>query len=213
MEDFLSRERFKSSKRGASLAQWHVEKTLNFRNEHLEEKQSIARYAMQMIEGNHSLILDNGTTTLATCKYLNTMPSMDIFTTSLDITNHLNGDLHQVFLTGGRKREKNMAMIGHWTQQILKSIHVDVCLLGTTGILDANGPTSHSYQELTIKQTIMEQSDLVYLLADSSKFQEKGLHEYAKWSNIDAIITDQQLPSEIYQKLVQKVPIYIVGDI
>ena len=79
------------------------------------------------------------------------------------------------FLLPGRKREKNEAVIGNWTEQFLKTIHVDVCLLGTSGIYQSNGPTSHSYQEIGTKQLMIEQSDLSYVLCDSSKFKEQTL--------------------------------------
>lgn len=51
------------------------------------------------------MILDSGTTVLATVPYINRMPSMNIMTCSLDTFEALDGNHHQVFLTGGRKRE------------------------------------------------------------------------------------------------------------
>jgi DeoR/GlpR family transcriptional regulator of sugar metabolism len=104
-------------------------------------------------------------------------------------------------------------MIGNWTEIFLKNIQADICFLGTSGILGSDGPTSHSYHELGTKRAMIEQSDLVFVLADSDKFQKKGFHKYADWSQIDGIITDQNLSLKLYEEYSKKVPVYMVeGD-
>ncbi len=194
---------------GASLSLLGVEKNLEFRKNHEDQKRQIAKYASELLRSHHSMIIDGGSTTLACVQYINLLPSMDIFTNSLSVCKLLNANLHNVFLLPGKKREKNDTLIGNWTERYLKTIHVDLCLLGTSGLLDCNGPTAHSYQELSVKQAMMAQSDLVYILTDSSKFQEKGLHTYASWDAIDAVITDSYLPSNTYSQICKKVEVYV----
>lgn len=103
-------------------------------------------------------------------------------------------------------------MIGNWTEKYLETIQVDVCLLGTSGLLGSSGPTSHSYQELGTKQRMIAQSQMVFVLADSSKFYEKGVHTVAGWDEIDGIITDHHLSPKIYDEYSQKVKILIAGE-
>lgn len=197
---------------GASLALTGIEKNMEFRKYHEDDKSEIARLAAQMLREYHSMILDSGSTCLTCVKYINLLPSMDIVTNSVDAFRQLNGNQHNVFLTPGKKREKNHALTGNWTEKYLKSVHVDVCLLGTSGLLSGSGPTSHSYQELSAKQIMIEQSDLVFVLADSSKFLEKGLHTVAEWEMIDGIITDHNLSPGLYSKFCKKVPIYVARE-
>ena len=56
--------------------------------------------------------------------------------------------------------------------QAIESVHADICFLGTSGILDRKGPTTHSYQELEAKKAMVRQSERIYVLADSDKFRE-----------------------------------------
>ena len=197
---------------GASLSQLGVEKNLEFRKYHEDDKKEIAKYAAELLREHHSMILDGGTTTQACVQYINLLPSMDIVTNSLNACRQLNADLHNVFLLPGKKRQKNDALVGNWTEKYLRSIQVDICLLGTSGILGGEGPTAHSYQELSTKQSMITQSDLVFVLADSSKFQEKGMHTFASWDEIDGIITDHNLSPKLYSQFSKKVQVYVARE-
>lgn len=192
----------------ASLSLLHVERKLEYRHQHEQEKKEIARYASELLKGCHTLILDAGTTCHACVQYINRLPAMDIFTTSLVSACQLDASRHNVFLLPGRKREKNCSVIGSWTETYLKHIHADICLLGTSGLSDSSGPTAHSYQELGTKQTMIRQSELVYVLADAKKFYERGLHTVADWKEIDGIISDHTLSPKLYHSFCRQVMLY-----
>ena len=153
---------------------------------------------------HNSMIIDSGC-----CSYINLMPSKDIFTVSIGAFEQLDGNLHNVFLTPGQKREKNQSIVGHWSEEYLDKVQVDVCVLGTSGLLNSDGPTCHSYQELGVKKKMIEKSDYVFVVADSSKFQEKGLYTVCSWEEIDGIITDHRISTKVYEDLSQKVSVYI----
>ena len=194
---------------GATLASVNIERPMDYRLDKQEEKDAIARYAVSLIKGLHTLFLDSGSTCLACVPYINRLPSMDIVTNSMRAAETLDGDLHNVFLAGGRKREKNQSLVGDWTVSFLRGVQGDACLLGTTGLLDSDGPTSHSYQELEIKKTIVEKSDIVYILAGKEKFQEKGFHTYTDWENVDGLITSPELSGKKYVEFSKKVQVMV----
>lgn len=197
---------------GASLCVTGIERNLEYRMVKEDLKKEIGRCVCDIIKEYHSMILDTGSTCLAACEYLNLLPSMDIFTNSISNYNVLNGNTHNVYLTGGLKRQKNNALVGSWAESFISSIHVDVCILGTAGLLDSNGPTSHSYRELSLKQKMIHQADFVYVLCDSSKFYEKGLHTICDWSEIDGIITDHAVSPKILDKYKKDVSIIVAGE-
>ena len=197
---------------GARLAHNILEKPWQQRASDLDKKQLIAKYALQFLEGKQILLLDSGTSCLEVAHLLNDYPSMDIVTTSVTAFLALDGAHHQVFLTGGRKREKSQSVVGNWSTQFLQSISADICFLGTSGLLNHNGPTSHSYHELDVKKAMIQQSSQIYVLADSSKFQDTGFHTICDWSEITGLITDSDIPYTIYEQLIKKVPIYIVEE-
>ena len=90
---------------GASLATVNIERPIEYRLDKQEEKDMIARYSVSLIRGLHTLFLDSGSTCLACVPYINRLPSMDIITNSIRAAEELDGELHNVFLAGGRKRE------------------------------------------------------------------------------------------------------------
>lgn len=195
---------------GASIAIDGLERSLEFRKQREDEKHAIARYAMTFLTDQHSLLLDAGSTCQSCCQYLNLLPAKDIFTNSIPAFTLLDGNLHNVFLLPGKKREKNASIVGNWTERYLESIRTDVCFLGTSGLLGSDGPTCHSYQEITTKQKMIARSDVVFVLADSSKFLEKGLHTVAGWNEIDGIITDEKIAPQTLEVLQKQVPVYNV---
>lgn len=197
---------------GASLATTEIEKDLELRKHREDEKKEIARYAANLLMEYHSVILDSGSTCQSCCEYINLLPRKDIFTNAIHTFQMLNGDTHNVFLLPGKKREKNQSIIGNWTEEYLDKIQVDVCFLGTSGLLGSDGVTCHSYQELTTKKKMIERSDFVFVLADSSKFYEKGLHTVAQWDQIDGIITDHHISPQMFEKINQKVPVYVAKE-
>lgn len=95
---------------------------MDYRLDKQEEKDVIACYAVSLIRGLHTLFLDSGSTCLACVPYINRLPSMDIVTNSLRAAEALDGEVHNVFLAGGREREKNQSLTGDWTVSFLKSV-------------------------------------------------------------------------------------------
>lgn len=194
---------------GARLSLLSVEKQFDFRFEHLEKKTEIAQRVFQECKYVNTIFLDSGSTCLRCVEYLNRLKDKNIITNSIPAFECLTNN-NNIFLTGGKKRDKNQALVGNWAEQYIRSIHADLCLLGSAGILSSAGPTTHSYQELSLKQAMIEQSDLVYVLVDSHKFSLCGLHTIVGWDKIDGIITDHFISPKQYDELKDKVQI-IVG--
>ncbi|MFQ7538414.1 MAG: DeoR/GlpR family DNA-binding transcription regulator, partial [Clostridium sp.] len=99
---------------GAGLSLLDVEHTLPVRMEHMSKKQEIARYALSFLKDAKVIFLDAGTTVHELAKLLNTCRPLDIVTNSLLAWETLDASLHNVFLTGGKKREKNRSLTGSW---------------------------------------------------------------------------------------------------
>lgn len=139
-------------------------------------------------------------------KNLSLRPNRDIFTNSLEIARMMDGNVHCLFLLPGRKRAKNQSLVRPWTEEYLSRIHVEVC------VLHADGPTCHSYSEISTKRKMMECSDFVIVALDADKFQESGPHTYASWDEVDAIITDRRLDGKIHSMLLEKLEVWMAQD-
>lgn len=118
------------------------------------------------LEDFHTVLLDCSSTVHKAAALLNRMSSRDIFTNSLVLAERLDAQRHCVFVLPGRKRSKNESLIGPWTEEYIARIHVDVCVLGSSGVLHAQGPTCHSYTEISTKRKMMEAADFVIVALD-----------------------------------------------
>lgn len=197
---------------GASLIQIDEEHHLQVRLEHTAKKQQIAKFALTLLDDAKIIFIDAGSTVYELALLLNAYRPLDIITNSSLVWDILDGEHHNVFLTGGKKRQKNMSLTGSWCTQAIASVHADVCFLGTSGILERKGPTTHSYQELEAKKMMVAQSDRIYVLADSHKFKESGFHTLCSWDEIDGIVCDDGLSSQVYERYRKQVPIFMAQE-
>lgn len=188
-----------------------MEKRLDLRPR-LEAKEAIGREIAKRLEDFHTVLLDCSSTVHKAAAPLNRMSSRDIFTNSLVLAERLDAQRHCVFVLPGRKRSKNESLIGPWTEEYIARIHVDVCVLGSSGVLHAQGPTCHSYTEISTKRKMMEAADFVIVALDAGKFQENGLHTYASWDEVDAVITDRMLDRKTYAFLMEKMEVWVAQD-
>ena len=83
-----------------------------------------------------------------------------------------------MFLTPGKKREKNQSIVGHWSEEYLDKVQVDVCVLGTSGLLNSDGPTCHSYQELGVKKKMIEKVIMFLWLLIVVSFKKKDYIQF-----------------------------------
>lgn len=197
---------------GARLSSLDVEQKLDIRIENITKKQQIAKAALSVMDESKVVFIDAGTTCRDMAKALKAHKHLDIITNSLLAWEVLDSSVHNVLLTGGSKRDKNMSLVGNWCVRSISSVHADICFLGTSGIMDRKGPTTHSYQELEVKQAMIRQSDRVYVLADSEKFQKSGFHTICDWDEVDGIITDSSLSAKLYDEYVKMVPILVAQE-
>lgn len=155
------------------------------------EKQRIAKRAMQMVSSNSSLLLDSGTTILELAKELNVhneFRNICIITNGLDVALSLSG-FSTVSMPPGVVDHYSKTIYGVKTTEFFSGIHADIAFIGSCGILHTNGPTISTPFLLDIKQKMIQVSNKVILLIDSSKFLSSGFYPFCDFNQIDAIIT------------------------
>lgn len=194
---------------GARLTQLDVEQQLSIRLRNMDKKQMIASKGLSLLDECQSIMIDSGSCCLALAHLLKQKSGLDIITPSLLVAQALSTSYHQVWVTGGRIRMKNQALTGAWAIEAIASVQADICFLGTSGFLDRKGPTTHSYQEIEVKKTMIAHSKKVYILAENNKFQHSGFHAICDWNEIDGIITDSTLTTKQYEKMSELVPVLI----
>ena len=106
----------------------------------------------------------------------------------------------QLFVLGGYFHS-NLKMF-EYTDLLgtIKKLHINKLFLGAAGISAEYGVSCVQPFEIDIRRALIEVSDTVILLADSSKLGKSWLDHYARISEIVLLITDSGITEEQKKK-------------
>ena len=160
-----------------------------------------------------SIVLDSGTTTEEVALCLVGRSNLSVTTNGLNIASALAAsDGIGVRVTGGTLRKKSMSFFGRQAEESLRYLHFDKLILGADGIDIDVGVTTHFEQEATLNRIMCDVARQIILVADSSKFGRCGSHVICKLTEIDVLVTDAGVPSELPEKLMAEgVEVHVVG--
>lgn len=162
-----------------------------------EYKEKIANSAIDLIENGMIIILDSGTTTLALAKKINENKS---FTNLTIITNDLkvgiifagNSCINLIIL-GGQLRKNLYSLSGLITLKGLEFINADLFFLAADAVDKMKGISNANFDEVEIKQKMMESAKQTVLLADYTKFNSYKIAKVCSLKDIDKVITDLRI--------------------
>ncbi|WP_322925088.1 DeoR/GlpR family DNA-binding transcription regulator [Paenibacillus campi] len=167
----------------------------------IEEKKAIVEHALSLIQPGDVIALDASTTCLHLVKQLPNRP-LTVLTYSLAIANELVPKTEiNVILIGGYLDRDSMANTGIHAEKMVESYHVDKFLFSCHGFDLSRGLTEPSEAHVQLKKKIIEISDELILLTDSSKFRRKSLVRFLGMEDLNRFITDDQLPEEAIHEL------------
>lgn len=164
---------------------------------HLAEKQAIAQVALGLIHDGETIILDSGSTTTELAKLLTGFTNLTVITNAINIAMIL-GSYSGINLnvTGGEFKSPTLSLTGSKAADYLQNIHADKAFLATAGINLRTGLTYPSISDLVVKKAMIDVSDQVYLVADSSKIGTSSFASLGALSLVDHIITDSGITPE-----------------
>ncbi len=161
------------------------------------QKQEIARIAATLVNDGMRVLLDSGTTTLEIAKLLKTKNNLTIVTNDIKIAAELVDSRAEVILLGGKLQNGVGAVLGSYAEEMLQHIHVDILFLGAHAVHDKLGITSATLEKAIVKRKMIDASEIVYLTADSQKFDKKAFAKIADIDSITGIITDQLISKDV----------------
>ena len=193
--DYLQKEKYLFKKRGAASFLENPQRNKN--SFYLEEKRAIGKKIASMIKPGQSILFDNSTTALECARFLDTSMNLTFYTTGTQATELLSSYPNSIlYCSGGYYFRDSTGYIGKQAEDFVASLHVDVCVIGASGI-DVNGGITIPYPMHTpLQQKIIAAADLCLLGADHSKFGRVAMEKVADLSDIDMIITDSGISEE-----------------
>ncbi|HCD52985.1 MAG TPA: transcriptional regulator [Balneolaceae bacterium] len=168
----------------------------------ITEKNSIAKEAVKLIGDNDSIILGSGTSILAMARCLDPEHPLNVITSainvSMELAQHENIEILQL---GGHLRHSSTSVVGSYAESFLDNITCGMYFLGVDGIDLDFGITTTNLGEASLNQKCIEVAQVTVVLADSSKFGKRGFGRICNLDQIQHIITDGGVSTEIVQEL------------
>ena len=166
----------------------------------IQTKHIIAKKALSLIEDNHVLIIDGGTSNLQLVNMLPGDKRLTIFTNSIPVASKLceypNVD---GVLLGGNILQKGHSIIGHQAVESLQEIQADMCFLGITSVDVHDGMTEANRKETNIKRAIISSSNKVVSMVISSKVNTRQPFKVCDINCMDIMVTDLNPDNEFLQ--------------
>ncbi|MFD2540268.1 DeoR/GlpR family DNA-binding transcription regulator [Sphingobacterium chuzhouense] len=156
-----------------------------------EEKNRIAKAAIQMIQDTDSILIGSGTTAYALARHLNPEHPLTVITPALKVALELsNKPSIEVLQLGGLIRPNSSSVAGQYAMRILEDVSCGILFLGVDGIDLEFGITISNITEATLNQKMLQTSQKIVILADSTKFGRRGLGKVCNLEDVDYIVTD-----------------------
>lgn len=168
------------------------------------ERVIIAKKAIELLENEDTIFLDISLTSLEIAKLLRESSlQLTVVTNMIDVLNILNHCLHiSIVFIGGQLNKEGDGFWGTLSMQMIRSFKVDKAFLGVVGVNTTNGQLSTYYvDDGFMKTTIIEQSQMNYLLCEERKFKEDGNFIFASLNDVSGLIISKELHIKMKESL------------
>ena len=164
---------------------------LRRRNTFQEEKQRIARKAMELISYGTTLALDSGTSVAELVHVLadeGRDMGIDVITPSIQTASE-TCRFFRTSMPGGYVFPDEVSIGGMSAVRFLEGVTTDIAFLGTTGICNTKGLTVSYPLMMDVKRALLSSASKKVALVDSSKFLSRGIYTYCSFRELDTLIT------------------------
>jgi DeoR family transcriptional regulator, aga operon transcriptional repressor len=169
---------------------------------HAEEKRRIGATAATLIHDGETIILDSGTTTLEIARQIKNKQGLQVITNGVNIAAELlDAREVQTFIVGGTLRGDSASIVGRSAEEMFEQFSADKVFLSGAGCDPDFGVSGANLDETMVNRAMLRIAREVILVADASKFSKRSMVRIASFSEIDAIVSDTGLRTEIQEKV------------
>ena len=171
---------------------------------HHAEKVRIGQAAAALIQPGQTVILDSGSTTLHVARHIKQQKptGLTAITNAINVAQEL-ADVPNLSLImiGGLLRQISGSFVGPQAERMLAALHADHLFLGADGLDLEVGLTTPDILEAQLNSVMIQVSNQVTVVADSSKIGRRSLSSIGKISSIHRLITDQSIDPAIAEAI------------
>ncbi|MBR2373671.1 MAG: DeoR/GlpR transcriptional regulator [Lentisphaeria bacterium] len=167
------------------------------------EKFALAEILYNEIMPVKRIFLSCGFTTLAFAKILarRTIPQVTVMTNSLAAAAALFRTRHKVILLGGELRQESMDLVGDMANSNLECCKVDYLISGCDAASAEFGFYTTDPELSRLERNSIAIAGKVAIVTESGKFSLRGKVCFARPHEVDLLVTDRRIKSEIVRSL------------
>lgn len=179
-----------------------------------EAKEAIAEAAAALVHPGQAIAISAGTTTYAVARRLLEVPHLTVVTNSVPVADALyhGGRADQSVLLTGGMRTPSDALVGPFAVAALRTVNVDLVLMGVHGMDPHAGFTTPNMLEAETDRALVEAGRRLVVVADHTKWGVIGVSSIAPLSKADLLITDSEVDPEAREVLAAQVRELVVVE-
>lgn len=167
-------------------------------------KLAIAREAAVLVNDGDSILLDASSTALYFAKFLSPRNRLRVITNGFEVARELaHNSTNTVILIGGVVNNESSSVTGLLSEHIIEELHIQKAFISCSGFSLERGMTEVHLAEAQLKRKVIESTQQLFGLVDSSKFGKEDLTSFAPAEKINHLFTDQQLSPDWAERLKQ----------
>jgi DeoR/GlpR family transcriptional regulator of sugar metabolism len=171
---------------------------------HAEEKRRIGAAAAALVKPGSTVFLSGGTTTEQVVAHLPEHARITVVTNAVNVAYALGRKPGiETIVLGGYLRHSEGTLLGPMAEEAIRSFRIDQALYGCYGLDPDDGLSGASLVEAAMDRVVLDAVGRVIVLADSSKFAQRGPVRLAGIERIGTLVTDRDAPEEGVRRLKQ----------
>ncbi|GGR69595.1 DeoR/GlpR family DNA-binding transcription regulator [Streptomyces roseolus] len=183
-----------------------------------QAKAAVAAAAADLVKPGSVVAVSGGTTAFAVATRLRRTPGLTVVTNSLPVADLLRGYAEEpetgaptVLLTGGAPT-RSASLVGPLADQTIRSLRVDLLIMGAHGVSERAGVTSPNLAEAQTNRALIDSAARLAVVADHSKWGVVGLSRFAGLDEIDYFVSDDALDEDARSVLDREVGRLVLAD-
>lgn len=170
-----------------------------------DEKKRIAKAAIKLIGDTDSIMIGSGTTVFEVARALFPPKHLTVITPALKVGVELSNRSNvEVLQLGGLIRPNSSSVMGDYAMNMLNDISCGVFFLGVDGIDLDFGISISNLTEAALNQKMIDTAQTVIVLADSTKFDRRGLGRICSLEQVHYIITDRNVSANTVKAIKER---------
>lgn len=164
-----------------------------------DTKLCIATKAAEMVSNGETVMLESGSTCALLAEQLAKLKKdITIITNSAYIAIRIRElPIRKVILLGGEYQKEYQGMVGPLIRKCAREFFVDKFFVGTDGFIPESGFTCDDLMRVETMKYMADSANRTIILADSTKFAQKGVVIQSSFEDIDTICTDSGISQDV----------------